>query len=247
MSEKPKPGVFSQLLKHIIPGEKQDTRTRYCEKGHPMDANWTTCPYCEAEKRKNEKSVIRATTKSDETDEGETQQRSADMQRRSTQIGTGSPEETDGRTRYDTSPEQVPEKKVVGRERRITGVLVTFSHKYQGDLFVLYEGRNVIGSGPSCDISIKWDRLVSSEHAMILCRAGRDELHDMLSTNGTFLNEEYVGTKGADLADGARIRVGSTVFEFRKITSSGGKEPGQKTEPDEGDSAPDDGRYETRF
>ncbi|HET7062588.1 MAG TPA: FHA domain-containing protein [Nitrosospira sp.] len=236
MSEKPKSGVFSQLLKHIIPGEKSSTRTRYCEKGHPMDANWTTCPYCEAEKRKNDKSIIRTTTKSDQIDKGETPQRSADMERGTTKIGTGSPEEPDGRTRFDTSPEQVSEKKVVGRERRITGVLVTFSHKYQGELFVLYEGRNVMGSGSSCDISINWDRLVSGEHAMILCRAGRDELHDMLSTNGTFLNEEYVGTKGADLADGAMIRIGSTVFEFRKITSGAGKGPGEKAEPSEEDS-----------
>jgi pSer/pThr/pTyr-binding forkhead associated (FHA) protein len=50
----------------------------------------------------------------------------------------------------------------------------------------------------------------------------------MLSTNGTFLNEEYVGTKGADLADGAAIRTGSTVFEFRKITSGGGPMPREK-------------------
>lgn len=237
MSEKPKPGVFSQLWKRIIPGEKSGTRARYCEKGHPMDANWTTCPYCEAEKRKNDKSVIRTTTKSDQIDKAETTQRSADMERGTTKIGTGSPEESDGRTRFDTSPEQVSEKKAVGRERRITGVLVTFSHKYQGELFVLYEGRNVIGSGSSCDITVKWDRLVSGEHAMILCRAGRDELHDMLSTNGTFLNEEYVGTNGADLADGAMIRTGTTVFEFRKITSGGGEAPGEKAEYVEEDTA----------
>ena len=77
---------------------------------------------------------------------------------------------------------------------------------------------------------------------MILCRAGRDELHDMLSTNGTFLNEEYVGRKGADLADGAMIRTGSTVFEFRKITSGGGKQPGEKPNyVEEGETQRDSG------
>jgi pSer/pThr/pTyr-binding forkhead associated (FHA) protein len=227
MSEKPKPGIFSQLLKYITPGGNSGTRTRYCEKGHPMDANWTTCPYCDAEKRKNDKSVIRMTTKSNEVKKSadvktsETTERSTAMERGSTKIGMNLQEEPRGTTRADTSPQEFPEKKEVARERQITGVLATFSHRFQGDLFILYEGRNTIGSGSACDISIPSDRLMSSEHAMILCRVGRDELHDMLSTNGTFLNEEYVGTKGADLADGAMIKAGSTIFQFRKITSGG--------------------------
>jgi hypothetical protein len=242
MSEKSKPGVFSKLLKHIIPGDKSGEHTRYCEKGHPMDANWTTCPYCDAEKRKNDKSIIRDNTKSDQIKTGETTQRSTAMEQGRTKIGMDLPEEPRGTTRADTSPLEVPERKGVARERRITGVLVTFSHRYQGELFILYEGRNVVGSGSSCDVSINSDRLMSGEHAMILCRAGRDELHDMLSTNGTFLNEEYVGRKGADLADGAMIRTGSTVFEFRKITSGGGKQPGEKPNyVEEGETQRDSG------
>jgi hypothetical protein len=245
MSEKSKPGVFSQLLKHVMPGSKPDAHTRYCEKGHPMDLNWTTCPYCDAEKRKNDKSIIRTTTKSDQVETGETTQRSTAMERGTTKIGTGLPEEQRGTTRVDTSSGETSERKTMARERRITGVLATFSHKYQGELFILYEGRNVIGAGPSCDVSIKSDRLMSGEHAMILCRAGRDELHDMLSTNGTFLNEEYVGTKGADLADGAMIRTGSTIFEFRKISSAGGKELGES--PDYSRDDDQSSRYETKI
>ena len=227
MSEKSKPGIFSQLLKHVLPETKTGEGARYCEKGHPMDANWTTCPYCDAEKRKYDKSMIRTTMKPDEVNTDETTQRSTAMERGTTKIGGNLSEEPHGMTRIDTSSEEAPERKGVARERRITGVLVTFSHRFQGELFILYEGRNVMGSG-SCDISIPSDRLMSGEHAMILCRAGRDELHDMLSTNGTFLNEEYVGTKGADLADGAAIRTGSTVFEFRKITSGGGPMPRER-------------------
>ncbi|WP_177171807.1 FHA domain-containing protein [Nitrosovibrio tenuis] len=229
MSEKPKPGVFSQLWKHLMPGDKSGGHTRYCEKGHPMDANWTSCPYCDAEKRKNEKSISRTNTVSDRVEASETTQRSTAMEH-GTKIDMGLPEEPRGTTRIDTLPEEPSERKAVARERRITGVVVTFSHRFQGELFVLYEGRNVIGSGSSCDVSITSDRLMSGEHAMILCRAGRDELHDMLSTNGTFLNEEYVGREGADLADGAMVRAGSTIFEFRKITSGGGKAPGEKVE-----------------
>lgn len=234
MSEKSKPGVFSRLLKYIIPGDKPSGRTRYCEKGHPMDTNWTTCPYCDAEKRKNDKSIVRNTTKSDQIKTSETTQRSTAMERGTTKIGTGLPEESRNTTRIDTSSEETLQRRAIARERRITGILVTFSHKFQGELFILYEGRNVIGSASSCDINVATDRLMSGEHAMVLCRAGRDELHDMLSTNGTFLNEEYVGREGVDLADGAMIRTGSTIFEFRKITSSGtaseGKESAERPE-----------------
>jgi len=241
MSEKPKPSIFSQLLKHVIPGEKSATSTHYCEKGHPMDANWTTCPYCDAEKRKNDKGILGTNTISGQIDTSETTQRSADMERGTTKIGKDSPEEHGGMTKFDTS-EEVPEKKVLAWERKIVGVLITFSHKYQGELFVLYEGRNIIGSASSCDSRVATDRLMSGEHAMILCRAGRDELHDMHSTNGTFLNEEYVGREGADLTDGAMIKVGSTVFEFRKITSGGassdGKEPSEKPEYREDEDRP---------
>jgi pSer/pThr/pTyr-binding forkhead associated (FHA) protein len=153
------------------------------------------------------------------------------MQAGVTRIDTGIPGEQRGATRIDTSSDTQRKKPIV-QERKITGVLVTFSWRFQGELFVLYEGRNVIGSAESSDIQIMTnDPMMSGDHAVILCRAGRDELHDLLSTNGTFRNEKYVERDGVDLADGDSIRTGSTVFEFRKITSGATGGGGRNEQP----------------
>jgi hypothetical protein len=157
------------------------------------------------------------------------------MERRTTQIDNGESGEGRGATKVETSAGIAPQRekpetrlqtgKSDTSQRKLTGVLVTYKWRPQGELFKLYEGRNVIGSGSeeTCDvyISSRTDDMISKEHAVILCRAGRDELHDMLSTNGTFLNETYVERDGADLRDGALIKTGATVFEFRKFTSGG--------------------------
>lgn len=158
------------------------------------------------------------------------------MERTTTKVGGGESDEGQGVTKFDTSVNVAPQRREpAAHQRKLTGVLVTFKWRSQGELFPLYEGRNVIGAGDSCDVYIATDRMMSKEHAVVLCRAGRDELHDMLSTNGTFLNEKYVERDGADLVDGALIKTGATVFEFRKFTSGGERAPeGERT-----------GRYES--
>ncbi len=110
-------------------------------------------------------------------------------------------------------------------QRKITGVLVTFTWERFGALFRLYEGRNLIGKdnpetpgGRPCDV---WavDPTMSSEHAVILCRAGRYELFDNRSTNGTYADDQFVESAGVMLKDGMRIKTGDTVWLFRKIES----------------------------
>jgi pSer/pThr/pTyr-binding forkhead associated (FHA) protein len=145
------------------------------------------------------------------------------MERERTKIDAGTSDQPRGGTRIDGGDKEPVKKKLHAQDRKITGILVTFTWRYQGALFPLYEGRNVIGSGDPSDIQITkaTDPEMSADHALILCRAGRVELHDLCSTNGTFLNEKYVERDGADLTDGDAIRTGRTVFEFRKITSGG--------------------------
>lgn len=38
--------------------EPLPTSTQRCEAGHPMAPNWTTCPYCEAERGSSEKTIV---------------------------------------------------------------------------------------------------------------------------------------------------------------------------------------------
>lgn len=232
MSDKSKPSDISKWWKQIVGTNASNTRV--CEKGHPMDPNWKTCAYCDAETRAHQKTAHEA----DEIESDKSMQRSITMERRTTQVDNGESGEGRGATKFETSSVSPQREKPDTRlqmeksdagQRKLTGVLVTFNWRPQGKLFPLYEGRNVIGSASEelCDIYIsnRTDEMVSKEHAVILCRAGRDELHDMLSTNGTFLNEKYVERDGADLIDGALIKTGATVFEFRKFTSGGDRAP----------------------
>ncbi|HEX7233644.1 MAG TPA: FHA domain-containing protein [Nitrosospira sp.] len=240
MDSKPGPGGVFGWWKKFTASETSDN-PRVCEKGHPMDPNWKTCAYCDAENRAHQKTGQEAS----QPVSSEPLQRSTTMERTTTKVEGGIPEEGQGETKFDASDFNTHEdiqprkRKPQAHQRKLTGVLVTFKWRPQGELFPLYEGRNVIGSGEASDVYVTTDRMMSSEHAVILCRAGRDELHDMLSTNGTFLNEKYVERDGADLIDGALIKTGATIFEFRKFTSGGERRPeGQRTGyyEDEGDT-----------
>jgi hypothetical protein len=243
MNDKSKPSPVSKWWKQVTGGDSSDTRARYCDKGHPMDPNWTTCAYCEAESRVNQKTSRSNATEPDKSGSNESTERSSAMQAGVTKIDTGLPGEPRGTTKIDNSPDTPPRKKPSMEERKITGVLVTFSWRFQGELFVLYEGRNVIGSADGSDIQITTDCHMSAQHAVILCRAGRDELHDLLSTNGTFLNEKYVERDGKDIADGASIKTGNTIFEFRKITS--GAKGARASQPEPVEDKSRDGGGET--
>jgi pSer/pThr/pTyr-binding forkhead associated (FHA) protein len=69
------------------------------------------------------------------------------------------------------------------------------------------------------------DDTMSSEHAAILCRDGRYQLYDRQSTNGTYVDGQFVESNGVDLQDGARIKTGETVWLFRMIQSDDGGTP----------------------
>jgi hypothetical protein len=201
-------------------GKGSQRSDRYCPAGHPMDPNWETCPRCAAEQRAREKTrlenpadVINAKS-----------QGSTTMARSPTVISDGEQEPRLPPEKIARPPELQPAPSQKAHTRKITGVLVTFTWQPQGQLFALYEGRNVIGSGTveseggrECDIQITNDRTLSNEHAVILCRNGRYDLIDRFSANGTYLNDQFVESQGAKLPDGATIRTGATVWAFRSI------------------------------
>ena len=97
--------------------------------------------------------------------------------------------------------------------RKLTGWLVSFTMDPLGVDFRLYEGRNIIGSDPGCDIVISGDSSVSGKHLTILYRMGVFKFKDEMSTNGTFINDEF--REEGTLSDGDNIRIGTTVLKFR--------------------------------
>jgi len=99
-----------------------------------------------------------------------------------------------------------------GAGRKLVGWLVSYTLDPLGQDFKLREGRNIIGSDSACDIVVP-DGQVSGKHLTILYRMGDFKFKDELSTNGTFVNDEFV--EEGNLKDGDIIRIGQTVFKFR--------------------------------
>ncbi len=98
-------------------------------------------------------------------------------------------------------------------ERKLAGWLVSYTINPFGVDFRLYEGRNLIGADPACNIVVPNDLAVSGRHLAILYRVDGFRFKDEFSTNGTFINGE-IRDEGI-LQDGDTIRVGSTTFRFR--------------------------------
>jgi hypothetical protein len=192
-----------------------------CPKGHLMDPNWVTCPYCESEQRANQKA------------------------RESIVPSRGNRRET----RLVQPAPKLQENVHVGEgdTRLIVGVLITYTWRPEGQLFPVREGKNFIGSGEinseafhrSSDVQISQDRRMSSEHALILCRHGRYEIIDQMSSNGTFLNGEMLrANHSTEIPNYAKIQAGSTIFTFIQIEAPDLAMPEAETAEERPESAP---------
>jgi hypothetical protein len=112
--------------------------------------------------------------------------------------------------------------------RKIVGVLATYTWRAEGQLFPVREGRTHIGAGNikqdtehrQVEVYCPSDDLLSEDHAEILRQAGRFYIRDLSSTNGTFLNgsaDPIVPETPVELPNNAEIKTGKTVFTFLKI------------------------------
>jgi hypothetical protein len=210
---------------------------RKCPKGHHMDPNWVTCPYCESEQRARERSGAPegvASSGGRRTAVGEAPQRG---DRRETKVMPPAVES------------QASGYAGAGEARRIMGALVTYTWHPEGQLFPVREGKTFIGSGDisseafhrSCDVQIPDDRRMSSEHALILCRHGAYEIIDQASSNGTFLNGKMLkANDSTEIPNYAKIQTGSTVWTFihieapHEITVQNSTSRDEPPEPDPG-------------
>lgn len=76
----------------------------------------------------------------------------------------------------------------------------------------------LIGRDPACDIFID-EKMVSKNHARILCNGDELAIEDMLSRNGTFLNSSRISTSKS-LVSGDTITIGMSVFKVMQIENS---------------------------
>ena len=102
-------------------------------------------------------------------------------------------------------------------ERKLVGFLVTYNRTPMGRSYNIYEGRNMIGRDPSCDICIEDDNQMSGHHMSIRYLSGNNKFrfHDEMSSNGTYVNKELIDD--GELQNYDIIRVGSTLFIFIAI------------------------------
>ncbi|PYQ12004.1 MAG: hypothetical protein DMF80_19985 [Acidobacteria bacterium] len=114
-------------------------------------------------------------------------------------------------SRMGATTEEYLEKTVVLRERPVLSVT-----RGPG-MGLAYEvktgGTTSVGRAKVNDIVLKEDVAVSSEHCRIRPENGRFVLHDLKSTNGTFVNDKRVTSQ--PLAEGDTIQVGETYLQFR--------------------------------
>jgi len=84
-----------------------------------------------------------------------------------------------------------------------------------GKVSNLAAGASTIGRGEASTISVSYDRTVSRSHAQINLGAGRAVIQDLHSTHGTLVNGEPISV-AVTLADGDKIKVGNTLFEYHQ-------------------------------
>ncbi|MEO1370768.1 MAG: FHA domain-containing protein, partial [Acidobacteriota bacterium] len=78
----------------------------------------------------------------------------------------------------------------------------------------LHDGRNVLGSDPSCDVCLP-NPTVSRRHAVVNVNGERTELEDLRSTNGTLLRSERVDR--APLSPGDIFVIGRVVVLLEEV------------------------------
>lgn len=102
--------------------------------------------------------------------------------------------------------------------RRLVGVLVSYSANPSGEVYKIYEGRNIVGRAHSADISFPNDSHMSGNHLLILYveAEGIVWAEDQKSSNGTYINGRFARGM-VELKTNDIIVVGSTKLVFLGI------------------------------
>lgn len=191
---------------------------KLCENGHYYPQGLKDCPYCPKSNQdfgQGQGSALDKTKIADDqmpTFGGGGGFGGGSLGRTQIFTGGGSVDQNFGFPTNST-PQFKPTQASTGR--KLVGWLVSFTIDPNGADHKLYEGRNLIGSDPMCDITVQNDAAVSSKHLTILHRMGHFKFKDELSTNGTFINDVF--EEEGNLKDGDMIRIGDTIFKFRSI------------------------------
>ena len=190
-----------------------------CSKGHFYKEDKASCPYC-PENNSSGDIKTEFLSKTETSSENESLK---------TQVfgGQGSTKTTNLKETLDSF--DATKTMIIGAQqgassdassaqvrRRLRGWLVSFDIEDFGVDFKILEGRNMMGSKSSNEITVQ-DPQVSSIHALILCRKDTFLLSDEMSSNGTTINGEDLSPRDPyQLTDGDEIKIGNTTLLFKK-------------------------------
>lgn len=110
----------------------------------------------------------------------------------------------------------------ISENRRLVGLLVSYSAVPTGEVYKVYEGRTTIGRDRTCDIPFPNDTHMSAKHLLIQYveakGAFRAQEYDKGSANGSYVNGNvYVLGDVIDLKTNDIIVIGGTKFVFLAI------------------------------
>jgi len=97
----------------------------------------------------------------------------------------------------------------------IVGFLISVSRTEEGEYWVLRQGQNTIGSGSNCNVVLS-ESLVSGVHAVLAVHRNPGDnnrisigLMDRGSSNGTFVNGNYIGFNPCQCKNLDKIKIGN--------------------------------------
>jgi len=191
--------------------------------GKRMDSSWRHCPYCAREQQGKKKEPVQSASPAEASMANE---------RQHTRVVGSAGSHGDRKTEMYSSPNPAPSPAPVrgaGDNRKIVGVLLSYSWNPYGQLYEVRQGRNHIGAGEirgedrTVDIHCPSDTVLSSDHAMILVQDGRFYIEDLASVNGTKVDGQPIPPGRLEpLPSPAEISAGDTVFTFVRFDVSTG-------------------------
>jgi hypothetical protein len=222
----------------------QQSGGKTCPSGrHTMDPTWTECAYC---KQENVAAMPgpAPSTRTPTVFEGQAPPRGGQVRpptyKEDTPLPPRPPRPVNGPPAPPTPPQATPGQPgrqrahtvfspvmpqtpgtgqptpSVARDRKIVGILVTYSWSPEGQIYPLREGRNFIGRDQDCEVCIPEDQTLSGRNSHITYRQNF-VIGDMVSMTGTDVDNVPIEEQFRSLDNYATIRAGSTYFTFMAV------------------------------
>jgi hypothetical protein len=185
-----------------------------------LDPGWTTCPYCEREKRDSTRAGADAPTRKGSAPP-RPQALSGDETQRTVRAGGGRSDDATKTVRRAPEGGRAGRGRVQPTERmhrppELLAWLIMKEGNRIGQVFPLDPQATDIGRDPSNHIVLD-DTKISGFHAKIKVGEGKELMvYDLASENGTYVNGEKVGAPVA-IAENDEVRLGATVLVLKTL------------------------------